>query len=93
VTGGFGGRLALRLRRSPWREMSGSAGEFSLRSRLDDKPTLQGLQPYDSPSHGRALGVWRARPAIPAYPADALPLELAALPAVKPGSRALTGAA
>jgi orotate phosphoribosyltransferase len=30
---------------------------------------------------------------IPAYPADALPLELAALPAVKPGSRALAGAA
>ena len=30
---------------------------------------------------------------IPAYPADALPPELAALPAVKPGSRALAGAA
>jgi orotate phosphoribosyltransferase len=30
---------------------------------------------------------------IPAYPADALPPELAALPAVKPGSRALSGAA
>jgi orotate phosphoribosyltransferase len=29
---------------------------------------------------------------IPAYPADALPPELAALPAVKPGSRALAGA-
>jgi len=30
---------------------------------------------------------------IPAYPAEALPPELAALPAVKPGSRALAGAA
>ena len=30
---------------------------------------------------------------IPAYPADALPPELAALPAVKPGSRSLAGAA
>jgi orotate phosphoribosyltransferase len=30
---------------------------------------------------------------IPAYPADALPSELAALPAVKPGSRSLAGAA
>jgi orotate phosphoribosyltransferase len=30
--------------------------------------------------------------AIPAYPADALPPELAALPPVKPGSRALPGA-
>jgi orotate phosphoribosyltransferase len=30
---------------------------------------------------------------IPAYPPDALPPELAALPAVKPGSRALAGAA
>jgi len=30
---------------------------------------------------------------IPAYAPDALPPELAALPAVKPGSRALTGAA
>src|SRR5271169_5476054 len=29
---------------------------------------------------------------IPAYPADALPPELAAIPAVKPGSRALGGA-
>ena len=29
---------------------------------------------------------------IPAYPADALPPELAALPAVKPGSRSLAGA-
>ncbi len=29
---------------------------------------------------------------IPAYPADALPPELAAIPAVKPGSRALAGA-
>ena len=30
---------------------------------------------------------------IPAYPPDALPPELAALPAVKPGSRAIAGAA
>jgi orotate phosphoribosyltransferase len=30
---------------------------------------------------------------IPAYAPDALPPELAALPAVKPGSRALAGAA
>ena len=48
-------------------------------------------------SGGRAeIGVRRIALAtldIPAYPADALPPELAALPAVKPGSRALAGAA
>ena len=38
-------------------------------------------------------GVALATLDIPAYPPDALPPELAALPAVKPGSRALTGAA
>jgi len=46
-------------------------------------------------SGGKAeLGVARvalATLAIPAYPADALPPELAATPAVKPGSRALAG--
>ena len=48
-------------------------------------------------SGGRAeIGVPRIALAtldIPAYPADALPPELAALPAMKPGSRALAGAA
>ena len=48
-------------------------------------------------SGGRAeIGVPRIALAtldIPAYAADALPPELAALPAVKPGSRALAGAA
>ncbi len=48
-------------------------------------------------SGGRAeIGVRRIALAtldIPTYPADALPPELAALPAVKPGSRALAGAA
>jgi orotate phosphoribosyltransferase len=48
-------------------------------------------------SGGRAeIGVPRIALAtldIPAYAADALPPELAALPAVKPGSRALSGAA
>jgi orotate phosphoribosyltransferase len=48
-------------------------------------------------SGGKAeIGVRRVALAtldIPAYPSDALPLELAALPAVKPGSRALGGAA
>ena len=48
-------------------------------------------------SGGRAdIGVRRVALAtldIPAYPADALPPELAALPAVKPGSRPLAGAA
>src|SRR5271165_6263762 len=48
-------------------------------------------------SGGRAeIGVRRVALAtldIPAYPPDALPPELAALPAVKPGSRALAGAA
>jgi len=46
-------------------------------------------------SGGKAeLGVARVALAtldIPAYPADALPPELAAMPAVKPGSRALAG--
>jgi len=46
-------------------------------------------------SGGRAdIGVKRLALAtldIPAYPADALPPELAALPAVKPGSRSLVG--
>jgi orotate phosphoribosyltransferase len=46
-------------------------------------------------SGGRAeIGVPRVALAIldiPAYPADALPPELAALPAVKPGSRSLVG--
>jgi orotate phosphoribosyltransferase len=46
-------------------------------------------------SGGRAeIGIRRIALAtldIPAYPADALPSELAALPAVKPGSRALAG--
>ena len=46
-------------------------------------------------SGGRAaIGVRRIALAtldIPAYPADALPPELAALPALKPGSRALMG--
>ena len=48
-------------------------------------------------SGGRAdVGVERVALAtldIPAYAPDALPPELAALPAVKPGSRALAGAA
>ncbi len=48
-------------------------------------------------SGGRAeIGIPRIALAtldIPAYAADALPPELAALPAVKPGSRALAGAA
>jgi len=48
-------------------------------------------------SGGRAdIGVRRIALAtldIPAYPADALPPELAALPAVKPGSRPLAGVA
>ena len=47
-------------------------------------------------SGGKAdIGVERVALAtldIPAYPADALPPELAALPAVKPGSRALSAA-
>jgi orotate phosphoribosyltransferase len=48
-------------------------------------------------SGGRAdIGVRRVELAtldIPAYAPDALPPELAALPPVKPGSRALAGAA
>jgi len=48
-------------------------------------------------SGGKAdIGVKRVALAtldIPAYPPDALPPDLAALPAVKPGSRALAGAA
>jgi orotate phosphoribosyltransferase len=47
-------------------------------------------------SGGRAdIGVPRVALAtldIPAYAADALPPDLAAIPAVKPGSRGLTGA-
>jgi hypothetical protein len=45
---------------------------------------------------GRFLDAWGEDAAaldIPAYAPDALPAELAALPAVKPGSRALAGAA
>ena len=43
---------------------------------------------------GSSMGVPRVALAtldIPAYPADALPPDLAALPAVKPGSRSLAG--
>ena len=59
--------------------------------------TIVGVACLIDRSGGRAeLGAPRIALAtldIPAYPADALPPELAALPAVKPGSRALAGAA
>ncbi len=65
---------------------------------LSEHPgTIVGAACLIDRSGGRAeIGVPRIALAtldIPAYAADALPPELAALPAVKPGSRALAGAA
>jgi orotate phosphoribosyltransferase len=65
---------------------------------LSEHPgTIVGAACLIDRSGGRAeIGVPRTALAtldIPAYAADALPPELAALPAVKPGSRALAGAA
>jgi len=65
---------------------------------LADYPgTIVGAACLIDRSGGKAdIGVKRVALAtldIPAYPPDALPPELAAVPAVKPGSRALAGAA
>ena len=58
--------------------------------------TLVGAACLIDRSNGRAdIGVDRVSLAsldVPSYPADALPPELAALPAVKPGSRSLSSA-
>jgi orotate phosphoribosyltransferase len=76
---------------------TGLSSRECLAALREDPGTIVGAACLIDRSGGRAeIGVRRIALAtldIPTYPADALPPELAALPAVKPGSRALAGAA
>lgn len=76
---------------------TGLSSRECLEALLAHPGTIVGAACLIDRSGGRAeIGVPRVALAtldIPAYPADALPPELAALSAVKPGSRALAGAA
>ena len=76
---------------------TGLSSRECLEALAEHPGTIVGAACLIDRSGGKAeIGVPRVALAtldIPAYPADALPPELAALPAVKPGSRALAGAA
>ena len=76
---------------------TGLSSRETLEALAEHPGTIVGAACLIDRSGGKAeIGVRRVALAtldIPAYPADALPPELAALPAVKPGSRALAGAA
>ena len=76
---------------------TGLSSREALAALAEHPGTIVGAACLIDRSGGKAaIGVPRIALAtldIPAYAADALPPELAALPAVKPGSRALAGAA
>jgi orotate phosphoribosyltransferase len=76
---------------------TGLSSRETLEALAEHPGTIVGAACLIDRSGGKAeIGVRRVALAtldIPAYPADALPPELAAIPAVKPGSRALAGAA
>ena len=76
---------------------TGLSSRECLEALAEHPGTIVGAACLIDRSGGKAdIGVPRVALAtldIPAYAADALPPELAALPAVKPGSRALAGAA
>jgi orotate phosphoribosyltransferase len=76
---------------------TGLSSRETLEALAEHGGTIVGAACLIDRSGGKAeIGVRRIALAtldIPAYPAHALPPELAALPAVKPGSRALAGAA
>ena len=76
---------------------TGLSSREALAALAEHPGTIVGAACLIDRSGGKAdIGVPRVALAtldIPAYPPDALPPELAALPAVKPGSRALAGAA
>jgi orotate phosphoribosyltransferase len=76
---------------------TGLSSRETLAALAEHPGTIVGAACLIDRSGGKAdIGVPRVALAtldIPAYAPDALPPELAALPAVKPGSRALTGAA
>src|SRR5271154_6965872 len=75
---------------------TGLSSRETLEALAEHPGTVVGAACLIDRSGGKAeIGVRRVALAtldIPAYPADALPPELAAIPAVKPGSRALGGA-
>ena len=72
---------------------TGLSSRETLEALAEHPGTIVGAACLIDRSGGKAeIGVRRVALAtldIPAYPADALPPELAAIPAVKPGSRAL----
>jgi orotate phosphoribosyltransferase len=76
---------------------TGLSSRETLQALTEHPGTIVGAACLIDRSDGKAdIGVPRVALAtlnIPAYPPDALPPELAALPAVKPGSRAIAGAA
>ena len=75
---------------------TGLSSRETLEALAEHPGTIVGAACLIDRSGGKAeIGVRRVALAtldIPAYPADALPMALAAIPAVKPGSRALAGA-
>ena len=86
--------IALRIRPHASCLVPEKRTERTTEGGLDVVGGFRALKPFVAELGKAEIGVPRVALAIldiPAYPADALPPELAALPAVKPGSRNLAG--